>query len=166
MDTFETIIKRKSIRSYSEKPVPAESVKKILEVARLAPSGSNRQPWRFVVVQDAKRIKLIKMFSEGLSGNPTLVIAICAEAAEPDTYLDIGIATENIMLEAVELGLGSCAIGSFSEEPVKQLLGIPKEIPLILLISIGYPEGEPRLRPRKALEEIAYGEKYGERLAL
>jgi nitroreductase len=166
MDMLETIMKRKSVRSFSEKPVSAESVKKLLEAGRLAPSGSNRQPWRFVVVQDSKRIKLVKMFSEGLSGNPTLLIAICAEAAEPDTYLDIGIATENIMLEAVELGLGSCAIGSFSEEPVKRLLGIPMEVPLILLLSIGYPDKEPVFRSKKPIEEIAYSEKYGERLVL
>jgi len=166
VDTFETIMKRRSVRSFSDKPVPAESIKKLLEAARWAPSGSNRQPWRFIVVRDPKRIKLIKMFSEGLSGNPTLVIAICAEDMDMYTMMDIGITAENIMLEAVELGLGTCAIGSFSEEPVKQLLRIPKELSLVLLMSIGYPDTEPRPRSRKALEEIAYSEKYGERLTL
>jgi nitroreductase len=170
LDVFSAILKRRSIRSFTEAAVAEDSVLKMLEAARWAPSGGNRQPWRFVVVQDRDTIRMIKMFAEGLSGTPTLVIAICTEKRRVDdiysktTLMDIGMTAENIMLEAVELGLGSCAIASFSEEPVKRLLGIPDETTVTLLLSMGYPDKEPAVRPRKAVEEITYSEKWGERL--
>jgi nitroreductase len=76
--------------------------------------------------------------------------------------LDLGMASENIMLEAIELGLGSCAIASYSEGPVKQLLGIPDDLELVLLLSMGYPDETPKSRPKKPLDEIAFSEKFGE----
>jgi nitroreductase len=114
---------------------------------------------------------MVKMFAEGLSGVPSLLIAICAEQGIHDdiyrktTLIDIGMSAENMMLEAVELGLGSCAVASFSEEPVKRLLGLPKEMSIILLLSVGYPDGDPIPRPRRSIGEIAYYERYGERFA-
>jgi nitroreductase len=101
-----------------------------------------------------------------LSGYPTLIIAICTPDRSPITLLDIGMAAENIMLECLDLGLGSCAIVSFNAEPVKRLLEIPEELSLVLLLSIGYPEGEPRHRPKKVLDEIAHCERYGGELKL
>lgn len=172
MEVFEAIQKRRSVRSFKDTSVPAESLRRLLESGRWAPSGGNRQPWRFVVVRDPRKIRMIKMFAEGLAGTPTLLIAICAEQRPTNdiyaktTLMDIGMAAENIMLEAVELGLESCAVASFSEEPVKHLLGVPKEMSVILLLSMGYPDRDPTLRPRKSIGEIAYGERYGERLGL
>lgn len=164
MDALEAILCRRSIRSFKDEPVNDESVLKLIEAARLAPSGGNRQPWRFVEVRDPRRINMIKMFSAGLRGDPTLIIAVCSEAIEPITLLDIGMAAENIMIAAVELGLGSCAIVSFSGEPIKKLLDIPEEMKLVLLLSMGYPSSEPILRPKKPTEEIAYSERFGKRL--
>lgn len=170
MEVFEAILKRRSIRSFKEKPVPSECLLKLLESGRWAPSGGNRQPWRFVVIKDPYTIKMVKMFAEGLGGVPSLLIAICAEQISEDniyaktTLMDIGMAAENIMLEAVELGLGSCAVASFSEEPVKHLLGVPGEMSIILLLSVGYPDKDPIPRARKPIEDIAYSERFGERL--
>lgn len=172
MDVSVAILRRRSIRSFKDEPVPMESVKKLVEAGRWAPSGGNRQPWRFIVVQDARKVRMTKMFAEGLSGTPTLLIAICTEKREDKdiysktTLLDIGMAAENMMLQAVELGLGTCAIASFSEEPVKHLLNVPREMSVILLLSIGYPDMQPNVRPRKSVEDICYNEKYGEKLTL
>ena len=166
MEVYEAILKRRSIRSFENRVVPDESLRRLLEAARWAPTGGNRQPWEFVAVRNPKKNRGIKMFSEGLSGYPTLIIAICTPDRSPITRLDIGMAAENIMLECLDLGLGSCAIASFNAEPVKRLLEIPEELSLVLLLSIGYPEGEPRHRPKKALDEIAHCERYGGELKL
>jgi nitroreductase len=166
LEVYDAILRRRSIRSFENRAVPDESLRRLLEAARWAPTGGNRQPWEFVAVRNAKKIRGIKMFSEGLSGYPTLIIAVCTPDRSPITLLDIGMAAENIMLECQDLGLGSCAIASFNAEPVKRLLEIPEDQNLVLLLSIGYPEGEPKIRPKKALAEFAYCERYGGELSL
>jgi len=166
METTEAILKRRSVRNFKDKPVPDDAVKKLLEAARLAPTGGNRQPWKFVAVRNPKMIRNIKMFSEGLGGVPTLVICVCCDDMNPVTVMDIAMASENIMIQCVDLGLGSCAIASFNQEAVKKLLEVPAEVQMPLLLSIGYPEGEPRIRPKKELKQVAYGEKYGGELKI
>jgi nitroreductase len=166
MEVFKAILKRRSIRKFKDKPITEESVKKLLEAGRWAPTGGNRQPWYFVETREQKKISSIKMFAAGLGGTPTLIIAICADDTRNITLMDISMAAENIMLEAVELGLGTCAVASFNKDPVRLLFGIPEDKELILLITIGHPEGEPKLRPKKPLEEIAFSEKFGGKLNL
>jgi len=166
MDVINAILKRRSIRAFDKKQISNESVKNLLEAARWAPSGGNRQFWRFIEIRDQRRLSMIKVFSAGLKGDPTLIIAIGADIKEQLNLLDLGMAAENIMLEAVEMGLGSCAIASFSEEPMKQLLNMPKEMRIILLISIGYPAEYPKPRPKKTLQEIAFSEKFGGELRI
>jgi nitroreductase len=166
METTEAILKRRSVRSFKDKPVPDDAVKKLLDAARLAPTGGNRQPWKFVAVRNPKMIRNIKMFSEGLGGVPTLVIGVCCDDINPVTVMDIAMASENVMIQCVDLGLGSCAIASFNQEAVKKLLEVPAEVQMPLLLSIGYPEGEPRIRPKKELKQVAYEEKYGGELKI
>lgn len=160
MDVTSAIKSRRSVRSYTSQEINDEVLKTLLEAARLAPSGGNRQSWKFIAVRNPRMIRNIKMFSEGLSGNPTLVIGICSTASNSITFMDIAMASENIMLQCVELGLGSCAIASFNQEAVKKLLGVPEEVSLPLLLSIGYPAGEQRVRPKKELREVASLETY------
>lgn len=166
MEVYEAIVKRRSIRKFQEKEVPDEALVKLLDAARLAPTGGNRQPWRFVAVRSPKKIRNIKMFSEGLAGNPTLIIGMCTDDMNPVTIMDMAMASENIMIQCIELGLGSCAIASFNKDAVKKLLEVPENMSLPLLLSIGYPDGEPRIRPKKKLEEVAYLETYGGKLIL
>jgi len=164
MNVHETILKRRSIRSFNGEPVSDKALNMLLEAGRCAPTGGNRQPWKFIAVRNPKRIRIIKMFSEGLAGTPTLIIALLTPDKNPITMLDLGMASENIMIQCVELGLGSCAVCSFNVDIVKKLLNIPEDITLVMLLSIGYPEGEPRVRPKKKLEDISYSENYGEAL--
>jgi nitroreductase len=162
MDVYEALLERCSIRSFTKEPISDEDLKKLLEVARWAPTGGNRQPWEFIAVRDKNRISSIKMFSEGLFGTPTLIIAVCAPDDRRITLFDLGMATENIMIQCVELSLGSCAIASFNPAPIKKILEIPNEVRLLMLLSIGYPDGEPRKRPKKELSKIAFNEIYGQ----
>ena len=162
MNVMETIIGRRSIRRFAGREVPQEIVERILEAGRWAPSGSNAQPWRFVVVR--KRIRKIKMFSPGLDGDPSVLIVVSSDHSHVEdrtsrdfdcvTYMDIGIAAQNMMLEAHELGLGSCPVRSFNQKAVQRILALPDETVPELIITLGYPDEKPEAPPRKNLEEI------------
>lgn len=163
MELFDVILRRRSIRRFGSASVSDDELSRLLEAARWAPSGGNRQSWCFIAVRDPRMIRAVKMFAEGLYGWPPLIIAVCSKEAghRARLLLDIGMAVENMLLMATDLGLGGCAIGSFSEEPVKKLLGVPDDVKMVLLISLGRPEGEPSVPPKKDLSEIAYDEKWG-----
>ena len=148
MNVLEAIKTRKSIRSYKDQPVEESKLTAILEAARLAPSASNRQEWRFVIVRDPetrKKIAQIAGSQEFIAEAPVVIVACaetdgrimrCGQACYP---IDVAIALDHITLAAVELGLGTCWIGHFDEAAVKELLGIPSQIRIIELMPLGYP---------------------------
>jgi len=158
MDVMDAIKTRKSVRAYLDRPVEDEKLNAILEAARLAPSASNRQEWRFVIVREPKtRIKLAaaaggQMFVEEA---PVLIVA-CAETdghvmrcGQPCYPIDVAIALDHMSLAAVELGLGSCWIGLFDEKKVKEILRIPDEIRVVELMSLGYPSDPATINKKR-----------------
>ncbi|MHC4714288.1 MAG: nitroreductase family protein [Planctomycetota bacterium] len=169
MDFFEAVSGRYSCRDYQDRPVEEETLTQILEAARLAPSASNRQEWRFIVVTDAAvREKLIDMAhkQEFVGQAPVVLVACavtdghtmaCGQSCHP---IDVAIALEHIALAATALGLGTCWIGAFEEAPVKKLLGIPPEVRVIELMPLGYPADKPRPKTRLPLEEIRMSERW------
>ena len=169
MNVYEAIRNRKSVRAYQDKLVPQEVLTRILDAGRIAPSGGNRQPWKFVVVTDIKtRKKLIEAANnQHFVGEAPVVIA--AVGLYPDKIMacgipgdpvDVAIAVDHMTLAAVEEGLGTCWIGAFSQEKVCQILGIPTSFKVIELLTIGYPADSPRPKSRKSLEEIVCYEKF------
>jgi nitroreductase len=172
MDVFEAIEKRRSIRDYEPTSVPKEKLERILEAARLAPSTGNRQPWHFIVVTDAEKRKALSggMFAKFLKRTP-LVIAACGdEKATPKWHaIDVTIAVENMVLAATGEGLGTCWIGSFHENQVRDALKIPKNLRVIVLLAVGYTSHRESLtskalrafRKRKPLRKIVSLEEYG-----
>lgn len=165
MDVFEAIKKRRSIRRYKrEAKIPEEHLQKILEVARLAPSAGNRQPWRFVVVKDpdVKRKLAEACNNQTFIADAQVAIAAIGDPSASRWYAqDPMIAVEHIVLEATELGYGTCWIGAFNEEAVKRVLNIPSELKVVCVIPIGVPDEEPSARPRKAVEEVFHLDKFG-----
>ena len=172
MDVLEAIRSRRSIRKFKTDPIPDDLLIKILDAGRWAPSGSNIQPWLFIVVKDPKILKLVKMFSPGLFGDPPVVIAICSDkkrafevggelARDYLTVTDCSMAAQNMMLAAHALGLGTCVIKSFSAQAIKKILKLPKHIEPELLLSIGYPDEQPSPPLRRPLEEITFLDEYG-----
>jgi nitroreductase len=169
MDVLSAIQGRRSIRKYSSQPVEDEKLNKILEAARLSPSASNRQNWKFIIVRDKEsRVRL---------GETTGIYQFIAEApiiivscgTDPDGILkcgqyrhsvDLSIATAYLILEAYELGLGTCWIGVFDEKGVKDTLGIPDNVRVVAMTALGYSNEEPGQRPRKKLEEIVCYDMY------
>jgi nitroreductase len=169
MDVAEAIRKRRSIRSYSSKPVEDSKLNLILESARLAPSASNRQEWRFIVVKDKEKRQKLCEAAKGQKfvEEAPVVIACCAEtdnhvmSCGQLTYpIDVAIAMTNMTLKAVEEGLGTCWVGAFYEDKVKETLGIPEHIRVVELLPLGYPESVPAEKPKKNLEEIVMYERW------
>jgi len=170
MNVMEAIRERKSIRSYESRPVEEEKLQAVLEAARLAPSANNRQEWRYVVVRDqATRERLmVASNNQHFVAKAPVIIACCAQTdgrllrcGQVAYTVDVSISIDHMTLAAVELGLGTCWIGSFYEDQVKEILGIPEEIRVVELLTLGYPAEPGRPRERKSLDEIVMYEKWG-----
>ncbi len=164
MDVMEAIRRRCSVRSYQDRAVEKEKLEIILEAARLAPSASNRQEWRFIVVQDKNtRQRLMKAAkNQAFVGQAPVVIACCAKTDNHAMTcgqlcypIDVAIAIEHMALKATEEGLGTCWIGAFYEDEVKKILGIPKDIRVVELLTLGYADKPcPSHKDRLSLEEV------------
>ncbi len=168
MTVSEAIRKRYSCRSYEQRAVEQEKLDQLFEAARLAPSAMNKQDWRFVAVTDKTTIqKVAKSTNKPAVFEKAAVIIVacsnskdimrCGQASGP---IDVSIALEHIALQAVELGLATCWIGSLEPEMVKALLGIPANITIIELMTLGYPADKPPKKNRKPIEEIVCYEKW------
>jgi nitroreductase len=159
---LEIIKSRRSIRSFMETPIPPDVLSSLLEAARWAPSGSNNQPWAFVVVQEPANIRKVKMFSPGLGGDPVALLIVCSDqSVEASTaIMDVSMATQNVMLAAEEMGLGSCCVRSLNQKALQLLLSLPSHMVPELTISLGYPAETPRVPSRRPIEEIVHWEEY------
>jgi nitroreductase len=173
MSVLEAIKTRRSVRSFLKKPVDDEDLVKILDAARLAPSGGNLQRWRFVCVKDPQVLRMVKNCSPGFYGDAAAAIIIGVEASG-DAFnrasysnsvwiLDVGFAAENILLAAHALGLGGCAIASFNEGAIKKVINAPSNWIPLLVVSLGYPEKIPPTPSKKKLSELVYLDEYGKK---
>lgn len=173
MELHEVIEKRRSIRKFSEKPVSRELLEQLIRAAALAPSASNMQAWRFFVADDPELVRAVDSFSPGLSGKPPVIIAIASDLAEVERrgsknslvyglMMDAAMAAENLMLEAADLGLGTCAIKSYNDKAVHKLLNLPDTMRLEILISVGWPAAEPREPKRKAMDQVLFWNAWAE----
>ncbi|KAF5059252.1 FMN reductase [anaerobic digester metagenome] len=169
MDVFEAVKERRSIRKYRDAEVEEEKLQKILESARLAPSAANRQQWKFLVVKSQKtREKLVEPAhgQQMVAQAPVLVVACSTESehvmpcGQPAYTVDLSIAVSFMILEAQELGLGTCWLGAFSEDAFKEILEIPDDIRIVAAFTLGYADEDPDPRPRKPLDEVISYEKY------
>ena len=164
MDIFDCIRSRPAVRSFRPEPIPHAVIKKILQAGQQAHSQRNRQPWRFVVIQDREMLKQIgALASTGpyISEAP-MAIALAIEGAK-NPYIDATRAAECLMLTAWGEGVGSCWVGGLDRPKIKELLGIPADAELVTVIPFGYPteEEKSKKKGRKRLEKIAFRERYG-----
>jgi len=171
MDVLEAIQKRISVRAYQDKPIPEEKLKKILEAARLAPSARNSQDYQLIVVRDEKIRKELAAGDTSESFIDTAPVVIVAVALKPEYIMpggipahpvDIAIAIDHITLIAVKEGLGSCWIGGFNQERIKEILAIPDKYRVVVLLSLGYPAESPDRKARKPLREITSYDRFFE----
>jgi nitroreductase len=164
---------RRSIRRYKPDPVPEELVTQLLEAGRWAPSASNRQPWRFVVVRDQAVRKAVAQHAAYYFvrwvhvEEAPLLIALCGDAGNPvyRTFLheDVGLAGAQIMLQAHALGLGTCWIGGLDRPAIAGILRVPADVEVVGLLTVGFPAEDPEPPGRKLLSELVYHGVYGRR---
>ncbi len=183
-DCYETILSRHSVRSYLPDPVPDDVLSKILEAGRMAPSAQNRQCWRFVVVRDKETIRKLALKSGFIGAinfflkDVPLIIVACADPKqsvrlnEQDYYLvDTSIAFQQMMLAALDFGIGSCWLAAFNENAVRRILDIPDHIRVVAMSPFGYPKDRENIYGklvkgfagsdrRKPMEKIVCHEKW------
>lgn len=161
MEALEAIKKRRSVRKYTGKPIPREHLEQIVDAGRLAASGSNIQPWEFIVVTDRGMIEKLKVAAKWME-KAGAIIAVVMDPASRWWVEDGSAAIENMLIASTALGYGSCWLEGYTlprEAEFKDLLGVPEEKRLLSLVPIGVPAEWPT-RDKKPLEEVLYWEKY------
>jgi nitroreductase len=178
---FDDIIKnRRSVRAFDDTPVAHDDIVAICEAARLAPSACNSQTWRFVAVTDRDLLDRIckdamrPVISNKWLKQAPLIIVGCSKLDLVANRLgsgitgieyyqiDLGIAMEHIVLKATELGLGTCWIGWFKKDKIKEILNIPKNVKVSALLAVGHPTNEdPKKRSRNPIEKFLSFNKWG-----
>jgi nitroreductase len=168
MTVIEAIRSRYSCRAYHEKPIEQEKLDSIFEAARLAPSAMNTQDWRFVAVTDKQTRRLVADTTNRpeVFQKASAIIAACSNSdhvmrcGQPIGPIDVAIALEHIALQATELGLATCWIGSFDADKVRTILNIPADVEIIELMAIGYPADSKKEPKREPIEKILCYEKW------
>lgn len=162
------------MRSYSKNPIPSEVLTRVLDAARIAPSGSNRQPWRFIIVKDEslKQEMVPVCKNQEFIAEAPLILVACGQRlplnrggymGEMSVLLDVAIAFTQLILAARAEGLGTCWIGAFSNDRIKKLLEVPEGYEVVAVTPLGYPAdqkifGKPK--NRKAINQIVSENKF------
>ena len=162
MDVFKAIEARRSVRRYKATPLPEAKLQKVLEAARLSPSAHNAQDRQFIVVKNSAKRKLLAEAADQpfIAESPVVIVAVglapqrVLPCGVPNYAVDLAIAVDHITLAAVELGLGTCWIGAFSQEDVKKILEIPENCKVVALLPLGIPADSAGSKSRKSLKEI------------
>ncbi len=170
MDFRELATRRVSVRGYRPDPVPDELLEEILDIARMAPSAANRQPWGIVVVRDeARRRALLEAYAREWMVSAPVVLVVCVEPAAAWVRLEDGwnaaetdaaILTTHLLLAAAERGLGTCWIAAFSPSRLKEVLGLPGHVVPVAMTPLGWPADAGRPKQRKALAGILHRERW------
>jgi len=173
MEFYDVVKTRRSVRSYRSEMPPREALDRVMEAVRMAPSGSNRQPWRFILVTDAgKRRKLMALCNnQGFVGEAPAVVVACGfdvgynrggYMGDKQFLVDVSIAFTHLVLAARAEGLGTCWIGDFENDPVKELLGVPDDWDVVAVSPLGYPKTDAFVETdrRKPLDEVVSWERF------
>lgn len=181
MNFTELALQRQSVRKYVPTEVEKEKIDEIIEACRIAPSASNSQPWKLIIVNDPELKNQVAeaTYSKAVSFNkfapdagaiavfviekPKLITQVGGFLKNREfPLIDIGIVSEHFCLKAAELNLGTCMMGWFDEKKIKTLLNIPRKKRIGLVISLGYAPEDYSLREkiRKTSEEMSSFNKY------
>lgn len=151
---YEKITSRRTIRKYLQKDVPKEVLTRCVDAARLSPSGANRQPLKYVIVKDEDVLKEVfgtlswagylpdYQPSEEEMPRAYIVILLDTEIRKNAGH-DAGIAAMSISMVAYDEGLGSCILGAVNRAKLRQILNIPNQFDIVLVVALGYPAEDP-----------------------
>jgi nitroreductase len=161
MDFLDLVKNRYSVRAYKSIPIEEEKLTQILEAARMAPTGANRQPFQLIVIHTAGREEELKLiYNKAWFVQAPIIICACAitiqgrQFNEGSSYGNVAIVMDHLILAATSLGLGTCWIGAFNPDMARDILGLPEEARPVVFATIGYPNDKPRLKVRKPVEEL------------
>lgn len=169
MNVIDAITSRKSVRKYKDMPIEPEKLERVLEAGRLAPTARNKQDFKIIVIKDKE---MRASLTDALYGQkfatdaPVLLVVVSTDpnrimrCDQPATIIDSSIVLSFMILKAVEEGLGTCWLGSFYQDKVKDILNVPDEYSVVCMTPLGYPEDEPKGTPRKELKDIISEEKF------
>jgi len=173
LDVFEAISSRRSIRTFEKRAVSDEQVGMLIDAARHAPSAGNIQPWEFVIVRDQqtkRQLSSAALNQAVIEGAPVVIVVCANEARSGQGYGSRGVtlyciqdtaaATQNILLAACALGLGTCWVGAFREEMVRRSLNTPTDVRPVAMIPVGYPAESPAIRKRRTPDEVVHRETF------
>lgn len=154
---------RVSARSFTEKEIEPAVLHRVVEAGRLAPSAKNRQPWRFIVIEDKNMRKQVEeaAFGQNYVGDAPAIIALCTTNVDyrmPNGQIsypiDIAFAASNMMIQAEVEGLGTCVVTTYDEREVKDLLSVPYSMRVVMLLLVGHPAEKPLSPVKKSFERI------------
>jgi len=168
MDVHEAVAARYSVRSYEDRQVEEDKLRRVLDAGRLAPSARNDQQWKFIVVRDAEmRQALGEAADQEWVAKAPVILAVVATDPErlmhcgiPSGIVDCAIAIDHMTLAAVAEGLGTCWVGHFDQDACCGLLDVPPAAKIIELLTLGYPADKPKAKSRKAFDEVVCFEKF------
>ena len=172
MEVKDAIRNRRSVRKYQDKVVPEDILMELIEAARLAPSGNNTQPWKYKIISDTEEKELLKsnnIFKQDFVYTAPALILCCADPSKYPSkefdkklddqnmmraFRDLGISSQNLVLRATELGLGTCYIGWMDKPKIKEIFNLPDKYIVPYVITVGYPAENPAERQKKNIDEI------------
>jgi nitroreductase len=173
MDVFEAIKKRRSIRAFKGSNISPETIEKLVEAARWAPSAGNIQPWEFIIVRkpEIKKRLAEAALSQAFIEEAPVVIVVCADENRSEIgygvrgktlycIQDTAAAIQNIHLNALSLGLSTCWVGAFKEEEAREILNVPHGVRPVAMIPVGYADESPSPRKRRPINEIIHYEAF------
>ncbi len=171
METWDALRSRRNVRSYEDRPIPAEQLDRILEAARRTPSAGNRQHWDFVVVTGRERLEQLATVWQGgrhvAASAATIALVAPASKDQRDREIlqyDLGQATYGIMLVAADLGIGTGHSAVADQDAARRILGVPQDRTVEWLVALGYPQDHP-LAPiedinRRPFEDVVHREQW------
>jgi len=169
MSFLELARKRYSVRAYRRHPVPEDTLRRLLEAARLAPTAANRQPFQLIVVStEGREEELKRVYGRDWFVEAPIVVCICGipelgwTRSDGKSYTDVdaAIVMDHFILAAADAGLGTCWIGAFDATAAREVLHLPEGVEPIAFTPLGYPADEPRPKQRKPLDELVRYERW------
>ena len=160
-ETLRTMWERRSVRQYKPDPIPEEDLNLILEAARRAPTGSNRQRWRMIVVTDPEIRKKTAEACNGQTWMAGAPVILCLVTEPGEGKVNGTIVLDHAILAAASLGYGTCWIGAYDPAQVRAVLGIPDDHGIVCLTPVGLPAQQPARRGRKSPAELFMAERFG-----
>lgn len=144
MDAYRCIVTKRELRSFTDRPIPDEVLRKILNAGRMSGSSRNRQPWQFVVVRGQERLHQLSTCGRFAQHIATAVVAVAIVIDEPVQAFDAGRCAQNMMLAAWNFGIASCPASMHRADEAKRLLEVPAGKVISIVISLGYPHPKGR----------------------